>query len=68
MFRMDKSSLFSVMNNNKTQSEKQQQKAMALEFKNFHFYILFVYFVSFLYNMKNCFLPAGTLHFWRLGE
>lgn len=58
------------MNNNKAQPEKQQQKAMALEFNNFFSFLLFCLFIfiSFLYYMKNCFLPAGTLHFWKLGE
>lgn len=44
---------------------------MALEFKKcfgFVFTFLFLFLVRFiLYYMKNCFLPAGTLHFRRLG-
>lgn len=57
--------------NKTTTKNKQQKKAMALEFKKcfgFIFTFLFLFLFHFvLYYMKNCFLPAGTLHFRRLG-
>ena len=58
------------MNNNKAQPEKQQE-AMALEFDIFVclFLLLCSFYFHFIFVLhEELFLPAGTLHFWKLGE
>lgn len=69
MFQMDKLSLFSVLNNIKIQPEKQQQKAMALEFKIFFSFLLFlfVYFISFFVLHEELFFACWYITFLKAG-